>query len=135
MVITKHSVDLGRASTHSNRVSAHNRARRPQSSMYLEELSQGLIGGLVLPLRLASEHLILAGSTFPLVAIHVRDVEQECLETYIDGVLCHSGWVFVSVALGNGCYGCGEIGYYVIDCRNTLVQFDLRIVHVSFTCS
>ncbi|KAG5585890.1 hypothetical protein H5410_046324 [Solanum commersonii] len=50
-----------------------------------QELSHGLIRGLALPLQLVSKHLILIGSTFPLVASHVRVVESTFLETYING--------------------------------------------------
>ncbi|KAG5631259.1 hypothetical protein H5410_002976, partial [Solanum commersonii] len=72
---------------------------------------------------------------FPICTIvtklHFEPMETTSLVPRGSEVDCGAGgsWVFASVALGNGCYGCGEIGYYVIYCRKASVQFDLRIVY------
>ena len=50
-----------------------------------QDLSQGFIRGLSLPLCLASEHFVATAPTFPQVVSHVRAIEQACFDTFNSG--------------------------------------------------
>ena len=50
-----------------------------------QDLSQGFVRGLALPLRLASEHLVATAPSFPQVVSHVRAIEQACFDSFSGG--------------------------------------------------